>query len=262
VITTLKRIARMLVPAAFAAALTCGVGIATGAIPDAAGVIHSCYRDSNGRLRVIDTHHGAGCRPNETALNFNQMGRPGPAGAAGPKGDTGLTGPAGPGGPKGDTGAVGPTGPTGPIGPKGDPGAKGDAGAEGDPGTTGPAGPPGPAGPAGPGATVYFSETEDAQFASDNGHIVHNLFTDHGGSGVYLIQLDKDVTTCATVATLSAWADRIVHPDEFPFTAQMAPGFITVNYNGGVGSDTQIIVHTYNAGGVLTDRAFNLIVTC
>jgi hypothetical protein len=241
VITTLKRIARMLVPAAFAAALTCSVGIATGAIPDAAGVIHSCYRASNGRLRVIDTHHGAGCRPNETALNFNQMGRPGPAGAAGPKGDTGLTGPAGPGGPKGD------------------PGAKGDAGAKGDPGTMGPAG---PAGPAGPGAAVYFSETEDAQFASDNGHIVHNGFTDHGGSGLYLIQLDKDVTTCATVATLSAWADRIVHPDEFPFTAQMAPGFITVNYNGGVGIDTQIIVHTYNAGGVLTDRAFNLIVTC
>jgi len=229
VITTLKRVARVLVPAALAAALTCGVGIATGAIPDAGGVIHSCYRTPNGRLRVIDTHQAAGCRPNETALNFNQTGPPGPAGAAGPKGETGPTGPAGPAGAKGDTGAAGPKGDTG---------------------------------PAGPGATVYFSETEDAQFASDNGHIVHNTLTSRISPGVYVVQLDKDVTTCATTATLSAWADRIVHPDEFPFAAQMAPGFITVNYNGGVGSNTQIVVNTYNAGGVLTDRPFNLSVTC
>ena len=69
-ITTLKRVARALVPAALVAALTCGVGIATGAIPDAGGVIHSCYKTPNGQLRVIDTDHGAGCRRDETALNL------------------------------------------------------------------------------------------------------------------------------------------------------------------------------------------------
>jgi hypothetical protein len=99
-------------------AAAAGVAFATGSGSD---TIHGCVNPS-GLLRIPDT---AGCKSNETALDWSTSG------AAGP---TGPTGPAGPAGPAGATGAAGPTGP---------------AGADGAPGPTGPAGPAGPTGPAG-----------------------------------------------------------------------------------------------------------------
>src|SRR5579859_7834357 len=61
-----------------------GVANAAGLIPGPDGVIHGCYRDQDGRLRVIAADHM--CEPNETALPWNRKG---------PKGDRGDPGPAG-----------------------------------------------------------------------------------------------------------------------------------------------------------------------
>lgn len=116
---------RMLLAATAILTVAVGVGIATGAIPDSGGVIHSCYKTNNGQLRVIDTEQGDTCRPSETALNFNQTGLQGPQGPQGPKGDTG------PQGPKGDAGPAGPQGPQGDAGPEGRAGPVGPAGASG-----------------------------------------------------------------------------------------------------------------------------------
>jgi len=98
-------------------------GLATAvqaAIPDTQGVIHGCYQNDNGNLRVVDPASSkkdqASCKNNETALNWNQKG---PTGAAGPAGAQGPAGPQGPQGPQG------PAGPQGPQGPKGDQGPLG-----------------------------------------------------------------------------------------------------------------------------------------
>ena len=103
-------------PIAIGLAIATGAvaSVAAGAIPDSSGVIHSCYAQKGGYVRVIDsaTSH---CKSGETGLNWNNTG---PAGPQGPKGD------AGPAGPKGATGD------TGPAGPQGTPGADGVSGWE------------------------------------------------------------------------------------------------------------------------------------
>ena len=76
-------------------------GAAYAAIPDSAGVIHGCYTNRGGILRVIDPSAGAKCTSLETAISWNQKGL---------KGDTGAQGPAGP------QGAQGPQGTAGTIG--------------------------------------------------------------------------------------------------------------------------------------------------
>jgi Pentapeptide repeats (8 copies)/Collagen triple helix repeat (20 copies) len=115
-----------------ATALLVVSGIAYAAIPDSSGIIHGCYTTSSAHgqhlLTVHDTAQSPTCRRGETAIQWNQTGPQGPAGAVGatgPKGDTGATGPAGMAGPKGDTGAAGPAGATGPAGPAGPQGLPG-----------------------------------------------------------------------------------------------------------------------------------------
>src|SRR6478735_10733854 len=100
----MKRLALVAGLAVAAAALA--AGIAYGTVPDAAGVIHSCYSQSTGTWRPIDTEANPAqrCKQNEVQLEWNKQG---PAGASGP------AGPAGP------AGAAGPTGPSGPQGPSG-----------------------------------------------------------------------------------------------------------------------------------------------
>lgn len=67
------------------AALTAGVVQAS--IPDSNGVIHGCYANKDGSLRVIDTGSGGACdAKKETALNWNQKGPTGPKGIPGPSG--------------------------------------------------------------------------------------------------------------------------------------------------------------------------------
>jgi hypothetical protein len=111
-----KKIAVLVASAVAALALG---SLAFAAIPDAGGVIHSCYKKiapNQGTLRLIDTAKSDACTNNETSLNWNQQGPKGDIGLQGPKGDTGLQGPQGP---------QGATGPQGPQGPKGDTGAPG-----------------------------------------------------------------------------------------------------------------------------------------
>src|SRR5262245_22551418 len=108
---TTKRSVWKAVAAVAATGVVCA-GLAFASIPDAAGVIHGCYQQINGQLRVIDTGTTT-CGPSETSLHWNVTGPRGPQGIPGP---VGPTGPAGPQGPSGPTGAMGPTGPTGPAG--------------------------------------------------------------------------------------------------------------------------------------------------
>jgi Collagen triple helix repeat (20 copies) len=95
--------------------VTVGIGgVVWATIPDAAGVIHACYKAQNGQVRIIDPSQGQSCVPSEVALQWSQ------------------TGPTGPQGPTGATGATGPQGPTGEIGPTGPQGIQGETGAAGD----------------------------------------------------------------------------------------------------------------------------------
>jgi len=61
-------------------------GIAYATIPNSSGVIHGCYKDNQGTLRVIDTTKAQTCTSSEIALNWSQTG---PQGAQGPQGPTG-----------------------------------------------------------------------------------------------------------------------------------------------------------------------------
>jgi hypothetical protein len=72
------------------AAVLVGGAQAAGAIPGPDGVIHGCYRDTTGKLRVIAA--GETCERDETALPWNQAGAPGPKGDKGDRGDAGPQG--------------------------------------------------------------------------------------------------------------------------------------------------------------------------
>lgn len=74
-------------------ALAFGVGIAIASIPDAGGVIHACYKTSQGQTRIVTS--ASDCNPSETAIQWNQTGPQGLVGPAGPAGPAGPTGPAG-----------------------------------------------------------------------------------------------------------------------------------------------------------------------
>jgi hypothetical protein len=81
----MKRLLVTLVVAGFVLA----AGIAYASIPDSGGVIHGCYANKDGSLRVIDTGSGGACdAKKETALNWNQKG---PTGARGPTGPAGAS---------------------------------------------------------------------------------------------------------------------------------------------------------------------------
>src|SRR4051812_6524899 len=102
-------------PARIALASAGGV-VALGAAAAAAqslapkdGVIHGCYERESGHLRIIDATQ-KDCKGHEVAIEWNQVGPQGPAGAVGPQGAVGAMGPAGP---IGLPGAVGPSGPAG-----------------------------------------------------------------------------------------------------------------------------------------------------
>ena len=75
---------------AFAAAGT----VAYASIPDAGGVIHGCYKNGSGDLRVVDSSTDS-CKSSEIGLDWNQQGVPGtqgPQGPQGPEGPQGLEG--------------------------------------------------------------------------------------------------------------------------------------------------------------------------
>jgi hypothetical protein len=86
-----KLIRPAVVAVAIAGALLLAGGIAYATIPDSNGVIHACYKSSQGTLRLIDPGKSQACLDSETAVNWSQTG---PQGIQGPKGDTGPTGPS------------------------------------------------------------------------------------------------------------------------------------------------------------------------
>lgn len=69
-----------------------GIVLAVGGIPGTNGIISACFAKLNGQLRVVP--EGSSCRPDETALSFNQQGPRGDPGPAGAKGDSGPRGPS------------------------------------------------------------------------------------------------------------------------------------------------------------------------
>jgi hypothetical protein len=68
--TRTRRFRRWALAVAAATALMAAGGLAYAAIPDAGGVIHSCYTKSSGAWRVIDTGLGQACKSNEAALDL------------------------------------------------------------------------------------------------------------------------------------------------------------------------------------------------
>jgi hypothetical protein len=68
-------------------------GVAYSAIPDPMGVIHGCYANMRGAVRIIDS--ATSCDSGETALNWSQQGPTGPAGPTGAQGSAGPEGPPG-----------------------------------------------------------------------------------------------------------------------------------------------------------------------
>ena len=72
-----------------AALALAAIGYAT--IPGPDGVIHGCYKKSGGAIRVIDAGVTE-CAANETALDWNAQGLPGPQGPQGPQGVQGVQG--------------------------------------------------------------------------------------------------------------------------------------------------------------------------
>jgi hypothetical protein len=63
-----------------------GAGLAIASIPGSDGVIHGCYLNKIGTLRVIDPGAGQKCASVETAIQWNQSGPQGPQGTVGPAG--------------------------------------------------------------------------------------------------------------------------------------------------------------------------------
>jgi Collagen triple helix repeat (20 copies) len=116
-----------------AALVLAGSVAAFASIPGSDGVIHACFRVSDGQLRVVDPAHEGSCAHGESALSWNAQGRPGPRG---PKGAVGPRGPKGLMGHRGLKGVAGRRGPKGLKGGPGTPGAPGAPGGPGDPGIT------------------------------------------------------------------------------------------------------------------------------
>lgn len=100
-------------------------GAAIAGIPSEDGKITACYVKNGGSIRVIDAEGGQTCGKNETQLQWDRYGQPGPQGPQGPKGEQGEQGPQGGQGSQGEQGPPGPPGPQGLPGEQGEPGQPG-----------------------------------------------------------------------------------------------------------------------------------------
>jgi hypothetical protein len=110
-VIAMRRLSRRSLAVGVAVAIAGGGGTAwavdtIASIVGSDGVIHGCYAERAGSLRVVAA--GSPCAKGEQAIQWNQQG---PAGATGSQG------------PAGAVGSQGPAGPAGPAGPQGEPGA-------------------------------------------------------------------------------------------------------------------------------------------
>ncbi len=85
--------------------LVVAAGVAWATVPDSGGVIHGCYANANGALRVVD--NPSSCKSNETALPWNEAGVQGLQGIQGPPGIPGKDGAPGIQGPPGVVAGLG-----------------------------------------------------------------------------------------------------------------------------------------------------------
>jgi hypothetical protein len=95
---------RWIIPGAVAS-IAIAAGTAYATIPSAGGVIHGCFKQFEGALRLVD--EGAACSSKERPISWNVQG---------PQGETGAQGVQGVPGPQGPAGPIGPAGPQGPAG--------------------------------------------------------------------------------------------------------------------------------------------------
>jgi hypothetical protein len=98
-----SKLKRPPVIAAIVVGVVVAAGVAKATIPDSGGVIHGCYKQSSGAMRVIDQGAGDACKSSETALDWSQQAPAGPQGSQGPAGPAGGSGPQGPAGLTGAT---------------------------------------------------------------------------------------------------------------------------------------------------------------
>lgn len=150
-------------------------------IPDANGVIHTCYSGYYGFPKtslkglLLRSPSSTRCPFGYRPLDFNQTGPQGPQGVQGPTGQDGATGATGP---QGATGATGP------------------AGATGATGATGPEGPQGPAGPAGPSSHVYVAQNSDHSY-SIAVNVPAGFYAVHANMTVFNSDDDSQRADCA-----------------------------------------------------------------
>jgi hypothetical protein len=102
-----KKMKGLLASVSLVGAVSGAATIVEASIPSPTGVVNGCYDPRSAYVRVVDTALGQTCTTAEKALNWNQTGPQGPAGATGPQGPAGPTGPQGPAGPAGGYNRVG-----------------------------------------------------------------------------------------------------------------------------------------------------------
>ena len=107
-------------------------------------------------------------------------------------------------------------------------------------------GSPGPTGPAGPPAAAFSTAVNVIGVVTSGDGVVNHP---NGGSGLYGVRYDRDMTSCRAVATLSRvqGANPVLAP------------------NGEITTDTTtegVVVRTFNSQGQPTDLPFHLIVVC
>jgi hypothetical protein len=199
------------VPALAAAAILATVGVGWAAIPGTDGTIKACYSTTGGLLgaakgaaRIVDSAEA--CRANEKALVFNQQGPKGDRGLAGATGAPGLAGKDGAPGAPGLNGKDGAAGLNGKDGAAGLNGKDGAAGLNGKDGATGPAGKDGKdgaTGPAGPGGSALWAVVQADGQLTRGSHVV-SVTRPSSPPGLFTVKFDRDVSTCAFIATLGA----------------------------------------------------------
>ena len=246
-------------------------GVAYATIPDAGGVVHLCYKDNNGNVRVIDPASSKkdqqACKNDEVALDVNQQG---------PTGGTGATG---------ATGGTGPAGATGPAGSirgcrrhRGRRSHRRDGGYRRTWSAGGrrsyracrshrsPSGATrgirghrciGPAGPAGAGALWALVRSDGLKIAGSAG-----VTSSHGHTGVYEIVFPQTVTSCGSSVTSSQYVGSGligVNPD-FSDPPDVSHAFFSVYFRSGFPS--HIVIGEFDKGGTAVDGPFTIAMFC
>ncbi len=213
-----------LIGAAVAVATTVGgaataTALATDPAPPAS--YQACLNHLLGTLYNVKVNPASAphCLLRDTVVSWNQSGRAGAVGPAGPKGDVGPAGPKGDVGPVGPAGVKGDVGPVGPAGAKGDVGPVGPAGANGDTGPVGPQGPQGPKGDSGLAGLYWLSTTNTVSaFNEEETKIGCNVGDQVYGGGAWIESNLSNISESAPSGDLTGWYVRVNDAEAFTDT--------------------------------------------